>query len=231
MRILKRMIYTIAGLFLIFMGLVVYVGITTDKAELKKTPEKLASEPSPNNSNTRLANQFGNALQGSLLCDNLQMRFDTENKINTQAGMEVRLSDEYLEGTNQAIKEYGTNKKRYCKKLWDEYGCNGSKIPNLIQQNPKNKKAKLCTYSAKNAQTRMEFNKKYPLPWVEDAPLDIQKTLIKNKLKVCGEYKYRKHYKKDDEYLIACGDSSTNKWVYFLAFTTSKKVSAQIPRI
>jgi len=142
MRIFKLIIYTIAGLFLIFMGLVVYVGITTDKAELKKTPEKPASEPF----NAELANQFGNALQGSLLCDNLQMRFDTENKINKQAGMEVRLTNEYLAGTNQAVKEYGTNKKRYCKKLWDEYGCNGSKIPNLIQQNPKNKKAKLCTY-------------------------------------------------------------------------------------
>lgn len=93
-----------------------------------------------------LVQAFCYALQASLVCENLNMRLDTEGKIENQVGGKFRgqntqYNDECLTGLNSA------EGKGLCKKAWEKYGCSGTDIPRLIQENPfKIRDGVFCTY-------------------------------------------------------------------------------------
>ncbi len=75
------------------------------------------------------------------------------------------------------------------------------------------------------------LEEKYPLPWKKDFNTSITRALVANNIRVCGEYKYREYYKKGGEFIVACGDSSTNTWVYFIVYTNSKKVTGPYTKL
>jgi hypothetical protein len=84
-----------------------------------------------------------------MMCDDLQMRVDTERKIEKQVGTKIRgpkspYNEDCLAGLNKA---FDYENKGLCKIAWEKYGCNGSKVPRLIQENPfKKKNGIFCEY-------------------------------------------------------------------------------------
>ena len=97
-----------------------------------------------------VAENFCYALQASAQCDNLSMRLDTEEKVNASIGVNIRspnspLKDNCNYGLAKAIDD-----KHLCKNAWDKFGCDGTEMPNLIQENPfGNKNGKMCVFNAK----------------------------------------------------------------------------------
>ena len=88
-------------------------------------------------------------LQASETCDNVDVKMDTEEKIEKQVGGKFReqktpYSDECLAGMIKAVKDEG---KGLCTTAWEKYGCHGSEIPRLLQENPfKNRNGVFCKY-------------------------------------------------------------------------------------
>jgi hypothetical protein len=96
-----------------------------------------------------LVKGFCYALQASMICDALQMRSDTEGKVERKVGGKFRgpktqLNRVCISGLMRAFEEEG---KGLCENAWREYGCAGSIEPNLIQQNSfKLNNPRLCVY-------------------------------------------------------------------------------------
>lgn len=76
------------------------------------------------------------ALQASALCDGLQVRLDTEDKVEKIVGGKFR--DPNATHNNicmeAIIKANADEGKGVCKIAWEKYGCYGNEIPKLIQQ-------------------------------------------------------------------------------------------------
>jgi len=105
-----------------------------NKQEVKK--EIVMKEKIHYKQNTpQMAEQFGYVLQGSMICDNLIMRVDTEEKLRKRLGVkDVRKpSLSHLNGIERAIKNEHNG---LCRDIWEKYGCYGSEIPRLIQESP-----------------------------------------------------------------------------------------------
>lgn len=87
-------------------------------------------------SNEAVAENFCFALQATSQCDNLQMRLDTEQKIETMVGTEIRgPKSPYRDACMAGIaKAFGDT--RICETVWHEFGCYGTTQAGLIQQNP-----------------------------------------------------------------------------------------------
>lgn len=102
----------------------------------------------------QLVKGFCYSLQASLVCKDLSVRMDTEDKIDKIVGSNIRDKDspysKYCsDGMQQVDKDGGS--ARACDKAWQSYGCHGKKIPTLVQEN---------TFTNKNG-IRCEFNGKY----------------------------------------------------------------------
>ena len=97
----------------------------------------------------KLVHEFCYALQATSVCDNLNMRLDTEGKVESQVGGKFRgpktpFNNECMAGLNQAFEE---ENKGLCKTAWEKYGCSGTEIPRLLQENPfRNRNGIFCKY-------------------------------------------------------------------------------------
>lgn len=97
----------------------------------------------------KLVQDFCYALQASIVCKDLNMRADTERKIESQVGQKIRGSkspynQDCLIGFSKAFED---ENKGICSKAWKLYGCYGSMIPRLIQENPFRKRNGIfCEY-------------------------------------------------------------------------------------
>ncbi|VAW48153.1 hypothetical protein MNBD_GAMMA03-905, partial [hydrothermal vent metagenome] len=101
----------------------------------------------PTKKQKSLVKNYCYAQQAALLCDYLQMRVDTQEKIENQIGAKIN-DTKYNKICLQGISEaFDDENKGLCSKLWKQYGCNGNNIPRLIQENPfKKSNANLCEY-------------------------------------------------------------------------------------
>ena len=65
----------------------------------------------------------------------------------------------------------------------------------------------------------------YAMYWEEDEfHLGIPKTLVKNNIRGCGQFKYKQSEKTDSEYKVQCTRDGKN-WVEYLVWTSSGSVS------
>jgi hypothetical protein len=86
-----------------------------------------------------------------MLCDDLKMRIDTEGKIETYVGEEIRgpqskYNKDCMAGLNKAFEE---ETKGLCSNAWRDYGCSGLDISKLLQENPsRNRNGVFCEYSS-----------------------------------------------------------------------------------
>jgi hypothetical protein len=106
-------------------------------------------ETSNSKENKHLVKSFCYSLQAASICDNLNMRIDTEGKIEAKIGEKFRnqtsvYSSDCWAGLNKAFEE---ENKGLCAVAWKKYGCSGTDIPRLIQENPfKIKNGNFCKY-------------------------------------------------------------------------------------
>jgi|GEM_PF-5409930 len=107
-------------------------------AQLKSIPTAQAAIEQPKKMNDQdkeeLVSSYCYALQASLICKGLQMRSDTESKIEKIVGGKFRGP----EGSHnpvciQAIMRADSD-SAVCRTAWDKYGCFGSEHPRLLQQ-------------------------------------------------------------------------------------------------
>ncbi|WP_110599847.1 hypothetical protein [Salinicola lusitanus] len=88
--------------------------------------------------------QFGFALQAAAQCDSLQLRIDTEGKVNAARETPIRKSDGFREGLFYVADHDSAST---CREAWEKYGCSGSEVPGLIQESPFDaSNPKLCEY-------------------------------------------------------------------------------------
>ena len=82
-----------------------------------------------------LAESFGYAMQAASQCDELNMRMDTEGAVSDKLGEPVRDAEGYKSGLFGAINadDAGEN---ICQVAWQKYGCGGTEVKGLVQQNP-----------------------------------------------------------------------------------------------
>ncbi|ETX03637.1 MAG: hypothetical protein ETSY1_46600 (plasmid) [Candidatus Entotheonella factor] len=83
-----------------------------------------------------LVTDFCYALQASGSCPDLNIRLDTEDKVEALVGDKVRgggspYSDVCMEGIIQATQD---ESRGLCQLAWQQYGCWGSKMPTLLYQ-------------------------------------------------------------------------------------------------
>ena len=96
-----------------------------------------------------LVNQFCYALQATLLCDDLNMRLDTEGKIESIVGSKLRgVGSIYNENCKEGIKlAFDDEPKNLCLNTWEKYGCSGNVLPRLVQESPFTKDdGKFCMF-------------------------------------------------------------------------------------
>ena len=91
--------------------------------------------------NEALVFGFCYALQAAMVCDDISIRIDTEQKIERKAGGEIRgpaspYNKFCMGGLDAAFKDenIADGNKKLCKKAWEFYGCSGTKIPKLLYQ-------------------------------------------------------------------------------------------------
>lgn len=85
-----------------------------------------------------LVKDFCYALQATMVCKDLNMRIDTETKIEYKVGMKIRgpespYNQACVKGLSLAFDD---EKRGICSKAWKKFGCYGTTIPRLIQENP-----------------------------------------------------------------------------------------------
>ncbi len=64
---------------------------------------------------------------------------------------------------------------------------------------------------------------RYPGSWRADFHVGISKALAKNKIRGCGEFKYKPSVKNSGEYLVRCTRNGTT-WQSYLVWAGSDKV-------
>jgi len=60
--------------------------------------------------------------------------------------------------------------------------------------------------------------------WRNDSNLEIIQTLVKHKIRNCGEFKYKANINYEHEYLVRCTRDGKN-WQAYTVFTSSKDIS------
>lgn len=63
----------------------------------------------------------------------------------------------------------------------------------------------------------------YPGPWQDDFNINITKALSKNKIRGCGQYKYRAHKSSSNAYLVYCTQDG-DRWTAYLVWDLIGKV-------
>ncbi|MBZ5486897.1 hypothetical protein HW452_05095 [Halomonas aquamarina] len=89
-----------------------------------------------------LSYHFGYALQAAGMCPGLQVRTDTERKVDAKYGRSVRDGDQYSDGLYAAMDAASDA----CSIAWQRYGCSGSVEPRLIQTSARASSTALCQY-------------------------------------------------------------------------------------
>ena len=83
-----------------------------------------------------LSESFCYALQASFECDDLFMRIDTEKTIVKKIGKAIRGQDsQYNSNCLNGLSQVDIDLENgLCEKAWRNFGCNGKKIPGLLQK-------------------------------------------------------------------------------------------------
>ena len=63
----------------------------------------------------------------------------------------------------------------------------------------------------------MSLSERYPGPWRDDFNTGISRALAKNKIRGCGEYKYRPSSNDHNEYLVRCTRDGVN-WSSYIVW-------------
>jgi len=71
----------------------------------------------------------------------------------------------------------------------------------------------------------LRWDQRYPGPWKEDPNPSISRTLAKNHVSGCAQYRHRQHYRSSTEYWVHCEESG----VSYLVFT-SDETTVRLPR-
>ncbi|MCD4811339.1 hypothetical protein K8R14_01890 [bacterium] len=69
----------------------------------------------------------------------------------------------------------------------------------------------------------MSLSERYPGSWRDEFNTGISKALAKNKIRGCGEYKYRPSSKNHNEYLVRCTRDGVN-WSSYIVWVGINKV-------
>ncbi len=94
-------------------------------------------------SNAPTPEQFGFALQAAGSCNTLQMRLDTEDKVNSSRNEPIRDGGGYQDGLFYVVDHSDTA----CQEAWERFGCSGSEVEGLLQQSSRmGSNRKLCEY-------------------------------------------------------------------------------------
>lgn len=89
-----------------------------------------------------LSYHFGYALQAAGMCPGLQVRIDTERKVDAKHGSSVRDGAQYMDGLYAAMDD----SSNACKIAWQRYGCSGNTEPRLMQSSATASNPALCQY-------------------------------------------------------------------------------------
>ncbi|MGE6780701.1 hypothetical protein ACQKFL_23980 [Vreelandella titanicae] len=89
-----------------------------------------------------LSYHFGYALQAAGICPELQVRIDTERKVDNKLGSSVRDGAQYMDGLYAAMDD----SSNACHIAWQRYGCNGNTEPRLLQSSARASNPSLCQY-------------------------------------------------------------------------------------
>lgn len=89
-----------------------------------------------------LSYHFGYALQAAGMCPGLQVRIDTERKVDAKYGSSVREGAQYMDGLYAAMDDASNA----CTIAWQRYGCNGNTESRLIQTSNRAPSTVLCEY-------------------------------------------------------------------------------------
>jgi len=68
-----------------------------------------------------------------------------------------------------------------------------------------------------------EISSKFELNWNTDFNIGISQALVANKIRDCGEFKYKKSKEHNGEYLVYCTRDGAN-WSAYLVWAPIKKV-------
>jgi len=114
------------------------------KKEVKQEPAKVTY----NEIHGALVKSFSYSLQAGSICDNLNMRLDTEKKINDKIGTKARggiYNKDSMIGITSAIRD--DEEGILCEQAWLHFGCDGDIEAKLLQGNPfKLQNPMLCEY-------------------------------------------------------------------------------------
>ena len=77
----------------------------------------------------------------------------------------------------------------------------------------------------------MSLEEEWSGPWKEDVNIGITKALIKNKVTLCGEYKYKHSKKSSSEYIVHCTPDGKNWYAYIVWTGTEKIIGPHKPEI
>lgn len=98
-----------------------------------------ASSVVPTAENSKIAENFCYAVHASGNCPELSMRLDTREKVEAMVGSELGTPQSlYAEACMTGLSK-ATEDKQLCRNAWARFGCGGSVMPNLLQQNPSDK--------------------------------------------------------------------------------------------
>ena len=131
-------------------------GETDTAAETTSSPAQTsdahltpAASVVPTAENSKIAENFCYAVHASGNCPELSMRLDTREKVETMVGSELGTPQSlYAEACMTGLSK-ATEDKQLCRNAWARFGCGGSVMPNLLQQNPSDKTQQpvLCKFS------------------------------------------------------------------------------------
>lgn len=118
-------------------------------------PASAAETPAPaapfvrSEESAQAVENFCYALQATGNCPELAMRLDTRETLEAKIGAKVDAPDSpYNEACKSGLAK-ATEDKQLCRNAWARFGCGGSVMPNLLQQNPfdKTQQPVLCKFS------------------------------------------------------------------------------------
>ena len=100
----------------------------------------------------KLVSNFCYAFQAALVCDSLNMRRDTEGKVEKQYNLKIRnqpftspIGKICMSAYNEVTLADDLNS--VCNDVWNRFGCSGTEIPKLVQESPfKKPNGVFCEY-------------------------------------------------------------------------------------
>jgi len=131
----------------------------------------------------------------------------------------VRFQDEPCAKPNSTLKAEA-DERREASKAWDERMQQRRKE---LDGKPIPKEAYLSAAVSPECSVDSDIGKRYPGPWRDNMHVGISKTLVRNKIRGCGEYKYRASARDSGEYLVHC-TADGKVWMAYLTWVPIQKV-------